>query len=97
MHSFSLDGVDYNEPTTNYVLDVDATSACVDVLIINDNQFEFSETFSGQILRVGALMDTVPVTEDDGLTVDVRNTEVTITDNDGETQSGEETLPMKIS
>ena len=51
-------------------------------ILFNDNLFEFSENFTGQIIRVTDQGGS-PLTEANGLTVDQRNILVNITDNDG--------------
>ena len=66
----------------DYELNVGDTRACVNVIILNDNLFEFSETFMGQITSVET-EGGIPLGEADSLFVDTRNTEITITDNDG--------------
>ena len=54
----------------------------MEVLILNDNLFEFEETFMGEIVRVADESDA-PLTQVDGLTVNPTSTTVTIQDNDG--------------
>jgi hypothetical protein len=54
----------------------------VEVLIRNDDAFEFDETFTGQLIRVTDTTEQ-PLTEEDGLVLDTVDTEVTIEDNDG--------------
>ena len=74
--------MDYSDPSGFYLLDSGVSRECVDVFIQNDALFEFPETFMGQILRVTD-QDNNPFTTNDGLTIDIPSTVVTIEDNDG--------------
>lgn len=82
MQTLPTDGVDYNEPTNRYLLGTGQTRQCVETLILNDNLFEFDEIFTGQLIRVTD-EDNEPLTAQDGLVLDIVETEVTIEDNDG--------------
>ena len=78
--SFAV-GVDYLDPTSEYLLNPGETRNCVDITILNDNQFEFDEDLTGRLLRVTDInRNQVPA---DRLTVDVDETLITIEDNDG--------------
>ena len=55
---------------------------CVELLILNDNLFEFEEKLTGEIIRVTDT-DQVPLTVFDGLTINPIGTEINIEDNDG--------------
>ena len=75
-------GVDYLNPSNEYSLNPGETRNCVDITILNDNQFEFDEDLTGRLLRVTDInRNTAPA---DRLTVDVDETLITIEDNDGE-------------
>lgn len=75
--------MDYIEPTNRYQLNRGDSRACIDTIIQNDNAFEFDETFTGELIRVTNLDGDVPLTEADGLSLDIDETEITIEDNDG--------------
>lgn len=75
-------GVDYLEPTSEYLLNPGETRNCVEITILNDNQFEFDEDITGRLLRVTDInRNQVPT---DRLTIDIDETTITIEDNDGE-------------
>lgn len=74
-------GVDYLEPTSEYLLNPGETRNCVEITILNDNQFEFDEDITGRLLRVTDInRNQVPA---DRLTIDIDETTITIEDNDG--------------
>lgn len=74
-------GVDYRNPSNEYLLNPGETRNCVDITILNDNQFEFDEDLTGRLLRVTDInRNTAPA---DRLTIDVDETLITIEDNDG--------------
>ena len=74
-------GVDYLEPTSEYLLNPRETRNCVEITILNDNQFEFNEDVTGRLLRVTDInRNQVPA---DRLTIDIDETLITIEDNDG--------------
>ena len=57
------------------------TRNCVDLIILNDNQFEFDEDLTGRVLRVTDInRNVVPA---DRVTVDIDETVIAIEDNDG--------------
>lgn len=73
--------VDYREPTNEYLLNPGETRNCVEITILNDNQFEFDEDISGRLLRVTDInRNQVPA---DRLSIDIDETLITIEDNDG--------------
>lgn len=83
MHQFIIVvGVDYIDPTNEYLLNPGETRNCVNIIILNDNQFEFEEDLTGRLLRVTDTdRNLVP---SDRVTVDIDETSITIEDNDGE-------------
>ena len=74
-------GVDYLDPTNEYLLNPGDTRNCVNLIILNDNQFEFDEDLTGRVLRVtDTNRNVVPA---DRVTVDIDETFIVIEDNDG--------------
>lgn len=74
--------MDYLDPTNEFLLNPGETRSCVDITILNDNQFEFDEDLTGQLLRVTDInRNPVP---SDRLTVDIDEALIRIEDNDGE-------------
>ena len=95
--AFCADGVDYIEPINRYQLNRGEMRACIDTIIQNDDAFEFDETFTGELIRVTDLEGEVPLTENDGLSLDIEDTTITIEDNDGKGCSGgSRILPEKF-
>ena len=80
--------MDYIKPINRYQLNRGETRACIDTIIQNDDAFEFNETFTGELIRVTDLEGEVPLTENDGLSLDIENTTITIEDNDGKSCRG---------
>lgn len=57
------------------------TRNCVDITILNDNQFEFDEELTGRLLRVTDINRNLAPA--DRLTIDIDETLISIQDNDG--------------
>lgn len=78
-----VSGADYNPSSTTYLFRQGSSRACIDIQIFGDNVFELEETFVGQYVGVmlpgGSLEPSVT-----GITVAPSDTEVTISDMDGE-------------
>lgn len=78
-----VDGVDYNPPTNVYQFNSGDIRQCVNAVIRNDALFEFPEIFTGQLVAVTDTSNNI-ISGEDLLTIDIRETEVTILDNDRE-------------
>lgn len=78
---FSTDNVDYRAPVGNYVFRSGSRRECLDLIILNDLQFELSEDLSGRLIDV--LIDGTSAIALPQVTITPEETVITIEDTDG--------------